>query len=45
MIRRMDVSLVILLALAVSGGLFAFVKDRSLLIEGLYASSRLFGSV
>ena len=45
MIRRMDVSLVILLVLAVFAGLFAFVKDRSLPMEGLYASGRLFGSV
>ena len=45
MIRRMDISLVILLVLAVCLGVFAFVKDRSLLMQGLYASGRLFGSV
>ena len=41
----MDISLGILLVLAVSVGVFAFVKDRSLPLEGLYASGRLFGSV
>ena len=45
MIRRMDISLVILLTLAVSAALFAFVKDRSLPMEGLYASGRLIGNV
>jgi uncharacterized protein len=45
MSRRMDVSLIILLVLVASIGLFAFVKDRSLPLEGLYASGRLFGSV
>ena len=45
MIRRMDISLVILLTLAVSAALFAFVKDRSLPMEGLYASGRLLGNV
>lgn len=41
----MDISLVILLVLAISIGLFALGKDRSLPMQGLYASSRLFGSV
>ncbi|MGQ0696149.1 MAG: permease [Nitrospiraceae bacterium] len=41
----MDISLMILLALAVCVGLFALVKDRSLPLQGLYASGRLFGSV
>jgi uncharacterized membrane protein YraQ (UPF0718 family) len=41
----MDMSLVILLALAILAGLFAFAKDRSLPMEGLYAGGRLFGSV
>jgi uncharacterized protein len=45
MTRRMDTSLVILLVLAVSVGVFAFLKDRSLPVQGLYASGRLFGSV
>lgn len=45
MTRRIDISLVILLVLAVSVGVFAFVKDRSLPVQGLYASGRLFGSV
>ena len=45
MSRRMDISLVILLVLVVSLGVFAFVKDRALPLEGLYASGRLFGSV
>jgi uncharacterized membrane protein YraQ (UPF0718 family) len=45
MSRRMGVSLAILLVLAVFAGLVAFVKDRSLPLEGLYASGRLFGSV
>jgi uncharacterized membrane protein YraQ (UPF0718 family) len=41
----MDISLVILLVLAICVGLFALVKDRSLPMQGLYASGRLFGSV
>lgn len=41
----MDISLMILLVLAVCVGLFALVKDRSLPLQGLYASGRLFGSV
>jgi uncharacterized protein len=41
----MDISLIILLVLAASAGLFAFIKDRSLPLEGLYASGRLFESV
>lgn len=45
MIRRIDISLVILLVLAVCLGVFAFLKDRSLPMQGLYASGRLFGSV
>ncbi len=45
MIRRMDIGLVVLSLLAVSVALFAFVKDRSLPMEGLYASGRLIGSV
>ena len=45
MSRRMDISLVILLVLVVSIGLFAVVKDRALPLQGLYASGRLFGSV
>ena len=45
MTRRIDISLVILLVLTVSVGVFAFVKDRSLPVQGLYASGRLFGSV
>lgn len=45
MSRRIDISLIILLVLAVSAGLFAFIKDRSLPLEGLYASGRLFESV
>lgn len=45
MTRRVDISLVILLVLTVSVGVFAFVKDRSLPVQGLYASGRLFGSV
>jgi len=35
----------ILIVLAVCIGLFALVKDRSLPMQGLYASGRLFGSV
>lgn len=45
MMRRMDLSLTILLALALGIGVVAFIKDRSLPLEGLYASGRLFGSV
>jgi uncharacterized protein len=45
MSRRMDTSLVILLVLAVFAGLFAFIKDHSLPLQGLYASGRLFESV
>ena len=45
MSRRLDISLVILLVLVVSIGLFAVVKDRALPLQGLYASGRLFGSV
>lgn len=45
MSRRMDISLVILLVLVVSLCLFAFVKDRALPLEGLYASGRLLGNV
>ena len=41
MSRRTDISLGILLVL----GLFAVVKDRALLLQGLYASGRLFGSI
>jgi uncharacterized membrane protein YraQ (UPF0718 family) len=41
----MDIGVVILLVLAVSAGLFAFAKDHSLPMQGLYASGRLFGSV
>jgi uncharacterized membrane protein YraQ (UPF0718 family) len=41
----MDMSLMILLVLAVCIGLFALVKDRSLPMQGVYASGRLFGSV
>jgi uncharacterized protein len=45
MTRRMNVNLTILLVLAVSIGLFAFTRDRSLPLQGLYASGRLFESV
>ena len=45
MTRRMDISLVILLVLTICIGVFAFVKDRSLPMQELYASGRLFGSV
>src|SRR5262249_33038427 len=45
MTRRIDISLVILLVLTVSVGVCALVKDRSLPVQGLYASGRLFGSV
>jgi uncharacterized membrane protein YraQ (UPF0718 family) len=41
----MDSSLIILLVLAVSAGLFAFIKDHSLPVQGFYAAGRLFGSV
>jgi uncharacterized membrane protein YraQ (UPF0718 family) len=41
----MDMSLMILLVLAISIGLYALVKDRSLPLLGLYASGRLFGGV
>lgn len=44
MSRRMDISLGILLVLVVGLGLFAVVKDRALLLQGLYASGRLFGA-
>ena len=45
MIRRMNASLIMLLVLFVSIGVFAFVRDRSLPLQGLYASGRLFESV
>lgn len=45
MIRRMDISLLILLVLAVLAGAVAFVKSPSLPMQGLYAAGRLFGSV
>jgi len=41
----MDIGLVILLVLAVSVCVFAFVKDRALPMQGLYASGRLLESV
>ncbi len=41
----MDISLVILLVLAGCVGLFAFMKDPALPLQGLHASGRLFGSV
>jgi uncharacterized protein len=45
MSRRMDISLGILLVLVVCLGVFAFAKDRSLPLQGLYAGGQLFGSV
>ena len=42
---RMDISLLILLAVTVVVAVLAFAKDRSLPLEGLYAGGRLFGSV
>ena len=45
MTRRMNASLIILLLLFVSIGVFAFAKDRSLPLQGFYASGRLFESV
>ena len=45
MIKRMDLSLLILLLLTILAGLFASLKDRALPMQGLYASGRLFGSV
>ena len=41
----MDSSQMILIALTVIAGSLAFEKDPSLLLAGLYASGRLFGSV
>jgi uncharacterized membrane protein YraQ (UPF0718 family) len=41
----MDSSQMILIALTVIAGSLAFAKDPSLLLAGLYASGRLFGSV
>lgn len=45
MSRRMDLGLIVLLVLTASAGLFAFLKDRSLPLQGLYASGQLFGNV
>jgi uncharacterized membrane protein YraQ (UPF0718 family) len=45
MIRRTDISLIILLVLAVLASLVAFMKHPSLPMQGLYAAGRLFGSV
>lgn len=45
MSRRMDIGLIVLLVLTASAGLFAFLKDRSLPLQGLYASGQLFGNV
>jgi len=45
MSRRMDTNLIILLVLTISIGVFAFARDRSLPLQGLYASGRLFESV
>lgn len=45
MSRRMDIGLIVLLVLTASAGVFAFLKDRSLPLQGLYASGQLFGSV
>ena len=45
MTRRMNGSLIMLLVLCVSIGVFAFARDRSLPLQGLYASGRLFESV
>jgi uncharacterized membrane protein YraQ (UPF0718 family) len=44
-VKRIDVSLVILLAVAAAVALIALVRDRSLPMAGLYASGRLLGSV
>ncbi|HSF67399.1 MAG TPA: permease [Nitrospiraceae bacterium] len=41
----MDLGLIVLLVLTASVGLFAFLKDRSLPLQGLYASGQLFGNV
>jgi uncharacterized membrane protein YraQ (UPF0718 family) len=41
----MDISLMMLALLAASIAVLAFVKDRSLPMEGLHAAGRLFGSV
>jgi uncharacterized membrane protein YraQ (UPF0718 family) len=41
----MDLSLAILLTLAVAMTVAAFMKDRSLPLAGLYAGGRLFGNV
>jgi len=41
----MDIGLMILALLAASVTVLAFVKDRSLPMQGLYAAGRLFGSV
>ncbi|MGE3977098.1 MAG: permease [Nitrospira sp.] len=41
----MNASLIILLVLSVSIGVFAFARDRALPLQGLYASGRLFESV
>jgi len=45
MSRRMDIGLIVLLVLMVSAVLFAFLKDRSLPLQGLYASGQMFGNV
>lgn len=45
MTRRMNTNLIMLLVLCVAVGMFAFAKDRSLPLQGLYASGRLFESV
>ena len=45
MTRRMNGSLLMLLVLFVSIGVFAFTRDRSLPLQGLHASGRLFESV
>ncbi|MDF0651558.1 MAG: permease [Nitrospira sp.] len=41
----MNTNLIMLLVLCVAVGMFAFAKDRSLPLQGLYASGRLFESV
>ncbi len=41
----MNISLIMLALLAASVTILAFVKDRSLPMQGLYAAGRLFGSV
>jgi uncharacterized protein len=41
----MDIGLVILILFAILAGVLAFAKDRSLPMQGLAASGRLFGSV